>query len=282
MLQAIGVALAIIFWFAALSGRSKAHKELLEWGVPLAFQIAIARQWVSPHRLTNQLNLTKSDAQAILFEACRLGLLYQALNGRYYPNPDAVLYPNQVEATVAEERPESSPYSRLELFLVFLIGITLLTGLFIVTDRWPKVATTSKTPPTQQAIEKPSPQTVVVSAIKEAAEVSTKGDGSYEIVYTLDPVLSLGVKHAREQSLQNAAMASDAIFHTFDDAERVIVKTTATYSDKKRAGQTYAFNTVTFSRKTATNRRLKDVVPVDVPKVADSYWESPTINRGKK
>jgi len=281
MVQVVGAIIALFFWYVAASEANKRRKAVLNWAVPLAFEIARAREWVSPNRLMNQLNLTKADAQAVLFEASRLGLLHQALNGRYYPNPDAVIFPNQIDATVVEESPESSGYSTLELSLIFLIGITLLTGFFIVKDRWPSAATPSRPPPTQKAIEKPSPQAIVVSAISEAAEVATKSDGSYEVVYTLDPVLSLGVKHAREKSLQNAAIASDAIFHAFDEAKRVTVKTTATYNDKKRAGQTYAFNTVTFSRKTAGNRKLKDVGAADVPKVADSYWENPAVSRIK-
>jgi hypothetical protein len=67
--------------FAALG---KARQEFLDWAVLKAAEIATHQQWVSPYRLINQMNMTKSDAQEILRIACARGVLYQAVNGRFY------------------------------------------------------------------------------------------------------------------------------------------------------------------------------------------------------
>lgn len=79
-----GFLIFLFFITIAISGSSKQRKELLEWAIPRAVNIARAQGWVSPHRLTTQLNLTKSDAQLVLSNACQQNLLYQAVNGRYY------------------------------------------------------------------------------------------------------------------------------------------------------------------------------------------------------
>lgn len=84
MAEFIGFLIVIVFIIVAASGSSKAKAELLEWAVPRAVTIARAQGWVSPHRLINQLNLTKSNAQLVLSTACQKGLLYQAVNWRYY------------------------------------------------------------------------------------------------------------------------------------------------------------------------------------------------------
>jgi hypothetical protein len=72
------------FIFIAASAQ---RRRLKEWGVPRAVEIAQYQGWVSPYRLMNQAHLTKTDAQFLLREACKQGLLYQAVNGRYYIGP---------------------------------------------------------------------------------------------------------------------------------------------------------------------------------------------------
>jgi len=66
---------------------AKQRRHLKEWGVPSAVEIAGYQEWVSPYRLMNQAHLTKTDAQFLLREACKQGLLYQVVNGRYYLGP---------------------------------------------------------------------------------------------------------------------------------------------------------------------------------------------------
>jgi hypothetical protein len=62
----------------------RTDRRLKEWAVPRAAEIAKWQGWVSPHRLMTQAHLKKSDAQSVLLDACRQGLLHQAVNGRYY------------------------------------------------------------------------------------------------------------------------------------------------------------------------------------------------------
>jgi hypothetical protein len=60
------------------------RRTLLAWGLPRAVEIAKDQGWVSPHLLMTQADLKNSDAQYILYKACKRGLLNQAVNGRYY------------------------------------------------------------------------------------------------------------------------------------------------------------------------------------------------------
>ena len=52
-----------------------------------AVKIARDHGFVSPGRLMTQENLNKKGARAALKEACRLGLLLQAQDGRFYSKP---------------------------------------------------------------------------------------------------------------------------------------------------------------------------------------------------
>jgi hypothetical protein len=66
---------------------SRGKRQLLDWGVERAYSIASHQGWVSPHRMMTQCHLTKSLALTVLLEACKRGLLYQHVNGRYYLAP---------------------------------------------------------------------------------------------------------------------------------------------------------------------------------------------------
>ncbi len=79
--------IAIVFVPFIFIAANAQRRHLKEWGIPRAVEIARYQGWVSPHRLMNQAHLTKTDAQFLLREACKQGLLYQAVNGRYYLGP---------------------------------------------------------------------------------------------------------------------------------------------------------------------------------------------------
>lgn len=83
----IGIVIAVLVGIPLLLWAAAQQDRLKKWGVPRAVEIARYQGWVSPHRLMNQAHLTKSDAQMVLIEACKQGLLYQAVNGRYYCGP---------------------------------------------------------------------------------------------------------------------------------------------------------------------------------------------------
>jgi hypothetical protein len=84
----VGVIIAIAVLVAVGISTSRANKkrqeEFIAWAVPRAEEIARHQGWVSPHRLINQAHMTRSDAQTTLREACNRGILFQAVNGRYY------------------------------------------------------------------------------------------------------------------------------------------------------------------------------------------------------
>lgn len=66
------------------ANQSKKQKQFAEWGVQRALGIARFQGWVSPHRLSTQCHMTRSNALFVLREATKLGILYQAQDGRYY------------------------------------------------------------------------------------------------------------------------------------------------------------------------------------------------------
>ena len=75
---------AVIVMIPILIAAARNDKQLIEWGVPRAVEIARYQNWGSPHRLMTQAHMTKSAAQSVLRVACKRGLLVQAVNGRYY------------------------------------------------------------------------------------------------------------------------------------------------------------------------------------------------------
>src|SRR4051794_30215380 len=101
---AICVPIAIIA--SIVDSRNK--KKLLDWGVERACSIALHQNWVSPHRMMTQCHLTKSNALEVLFEACKRGLLYQEINGRYYimsvePDHGELLLHNKVQRSMKND-----------------------------------------------------------------------------------------------------------------------------------------------------------------------------------
>jgi ribosomal protein S25 len=79
----IGAALIGLFFYSAIS-LSRAERRLKEVGVPLAVEIAKLKGWVSPYRLMAQSQMKKAQAEIILRDACRRGLLQRQADGRYY------------------------------------------------------------------------------------------------------------------------------------------------------------------------------------------------------
>lgn len=59
------------------------HRDM-KWGALRAVEIAQHQGWVSPHRLRTQAGFTNQDAQQILRNTCKKGVLFQAVDGRYY------------------------------------------------------------------------------------------------------------------------------------------------------------------------------------------------------
>ncbi len=88
MLHIIGGIIAVLFFFSFSTNDNKRREKILNWAIPLAVKIAQNQGWVSLHRLRSQLDVTQSDAQMILRAAAEKGFLIQAVNGRYYTNPD--------------------------------------------------------------------------------------------------------------------------------------------------------------------------------------------------
>jgi hypothetical protein len=76
--------IALLFLLPLLFAVAAQQKKMLAWAIPRAVEIARFQGWVSPHRLMTQAHMTKKDAQYTLVEACKQGLLFQAVNGRYY------------------------------------------------------------------------------------------------------------------------------------------------------------------------------------------------------
>lgn len=64
--------------------KRKAREEYQNWALTRAVEIARYQKWVSPHRLRSQADMSPSQAQDVLRLACERGVLYQAVNGRYY------------------------------------------------------------------------------------------------------------------------------------------------------------------------------------------------------
>jgi hypothetical protein len=79
----IGAALVVLFFYSAFS-LSRSERRLKEAGVPLAVEIARLKGWVSPYRLMARAQIKKAQADLILRDACKRGLLQRRTNGRYY------------------------------------------------------------------------------------------------------------------------------------------------------------------------------------------------------
>lgn len=86
-------------------------------GLNRAVEIAQHQGWVSPHRLITQAGVKNADAQLILSRACKQGVLFQAVDGRYYL-PGGRAKPNAPIAMVGivpqrdRQHAEADPSSR--------------------------------------------------------------------------------------------------------------------------------------------------------------------------
>lgn len=84
MFTAFGIAFLSIFatciWFAY----SRAEKRMNDLSVPIAVEIAQLKGWVSPHRLMSVIGIKKFQAEIVLREARKRGVLHQHADGRYY------------------------------------------------------------------------------------------------------------------------------------------------------------------------------------------------------
>lgn len=94
----IGLIIEGVLGFAFESARCKQLKEAY---VGPVVDIVRFQGWASTHRLNSQLGLSQRDARFVLLVACQRGLIFQAVNGRYY------LAPAQAEAmeTIVVEPP---------------------------------------------------------------------------------------------------------------------------------------------------------------------------------
>jgi len=61
-----------------------AREAYMQWCINKAVSIATFQEWVSHHRLSRQANISEKEAVNMLEEAQVRGILYQAVNGRYY------------------------------------------------------------------------------------------------------------------------------------------------------------------------------------------------------
>ena len=155
MISIVGVGLSLLLVVATIFAANARRRELIEWALPLAVLIARAQGWVSPHRLINRLHITKSDAAMVLREACVKGLLYQAVNGKYYVNLNAMDAIDVVEAQ-AEEEPErsKSPYPGALLALLATVGISVIM-YFAFRDNPPDRPVAANVPPEPVAAQEP-------------------------------------------------------------------------------------------------------------------------------
>jgi hypothetical protein len=132
MISILGAAVMLLLIFASYSAANTKRREILNWAVPLAVQIAQGDGWVSPHRLTTRLHLTKSDAAMVLSNACAQGLLYQAVNGRYYPNPNVIDYSDVVGAEKGSAIDGGGTEGRPSYSHVWMIAAWGLATLFLL------------------------------------------------------------------------------------------------------------------------------------------------------
>lgn len=121
-----------IFGSVAFYAHEKKRREsIINEGLVKAIQIAQNQDWVSPHRIRNQLNLTQSDAQIILKAALEKGFLTQATNGRYYINPEAqYITTNPQEEELTEVKNSRSKKSMFSAILMWIIFISIIIALF--------------------------------------------------------------------------------------------------------------------------------------------------------
>lgn len=80
----IGLIIEGVLGFAMESARCKQLKEAY---VGPAIDIVRFQGWASPYRLNSQLGLSQRDARFVLLVACQRGLIFQAVNGRFYITP---------------------------------------------------------------------------------------------------------------------------------------------------------------------------------------------------
>lgn len=128
--------------------------------------------------------------------------------------------------------------------------------------------------------ETSSPQRLaelIVNEPKALARVSTS-HGLYEVKYSIDQWLLTGGV-ARSISLKIAVDITKGFFDKFADANNISVTTTATFKDKRGNESVNTFNKIAFSRTNASTIKFDAISYSDIPELADSYWEHPSVSR---
>jgi hypothetical protein len=285
----LGFFLWVLATIAIASANSKRRKEILDWGIPLAVQIARAQGWVSPHRLRNQLDLTPSDARMVLFEARSRGLLYQAVNGRFYVDNDAVAYPVQIEgeadASPDDTKASAKNYSTGTLLLISAVGFGFLGWFFyaLKDDPSPTGATASSSQPVKM---EPTPRTFIETVLDRPALVERKVDNDvcciYEIKYSIDGSYHGKDKDTLREILRHSVDVTKLILDKYDDAQAVTSTAVTTTKDKTGKWKEGVVNSVTFSRQKAKFIDFNKIDVAKVPQVADKYFQNREFSPRKR
>jgi hypothetical protein len=285
MAAVLGFFLSLLVTIAIASANSKRRKEILEWGIPLAVQIARAQGWVSPHRLRNQLDLTPSDARTVLFEARSRGLLYQAVNGRFYVDNDAVAYPVQIEGEATDPEVVTKNYSTRALLLTSAVGFGFLGWFFyaLKDDPSPTAVTASSS---QSVRMEPTPRTFIETVLDRPALVERRVDNdvccSYEIKYSIDGSYQGKSKDTLREILQHSLDITTFILDKYEDAQTITSTAVTTTKDKTGKWKEGVVNSVTFSRQKAKSIDVGKIDAAKVPQAADKYFQSREYSPRKK
>lgn len=285
MVAVLGFFLSLLVTIAIASANSKRRKEILEWGIPLAVQIARAQGWVSPHRLRNQLDLTPSDARMVLFEARSRGLLYQAVNGRFYVDNDAAAYPVQIEGETTDPKAATKNYSTRALLLTSAVGFGFLGWFFYVrnNDPAPTTATASSSQPLSTEL---TPRIFIETVLDRPALVERRTDNNtcclYEIKYSIDGSYHGHSKDTLRDILQHSIDITKFILDKYDDAQAITSIAVTTTKDKTGKLTEGVVNSVTFSRQKAKSIDFNKIDVAKVPQVADKYFQSREYSPRKK
>lgn len=198
----IGIIIEGVLGFALESARCKQLKDAY---VGPAVDIARFQGWASPHRLNSQLGLSQRDARFVLIVACQRGLIFQAVNGRFYlaPAQPEAARPNFDEASPKFEGiteipviPAQTGRSR---------GVTIICGsiaaAIIGAGAW-AAASVGKAPP---------PRAVLAAPLSAPSSTSS----SLPLVYTQDRLLS-----AKLNDMPAAALAKPVHRQPHSSAKR--------------------------------------------------------------
>lgn len=145
MFMIIGAIIVVVAWIVFFANDNKRREKILDWSIPIAVKIAQNQGWVSSHRLKSQLDLTQSDAQMILRSAAEKGFLVQAVNGRYYANPDGQYITISPEKEIEVELlPKKHSGYVGGVIKVALWSIVIIVGLIFLISLIPDKITTAE------------------------------------------------------------------------------------------------------------------------------------------